>query len=659
MHRHRTARSLTALTGLLILASCGTEAREGDCGSELSSGECYIVRTQLGPLPKDIPVDPTNSFTSNESARKLGQALFFDTCLSEKNRMSCATCHQGGAALADGSARPLLVRVVQTGSNKAQNLPPLEELTTEAASDPGSHPLKDAQGQPLAVWNSVDKRWVGISRRTQTSPSANADDTYTGRNTPTLYNMAYGSGVQPADHDRSYGVVWTPLDGRYDSLWALSGEVFEFRAVQRTNRTYLAHRIFRAPELRKLYDSAFPDMKMQNLSRMTEGPNAKRIYPLNASPTTAAFQPDWVACWNNGVCAESDLLVPLDPEVKPTINQILANAGKAVGSYIHNLRSNQSRYDKFVGYWTKVKGSNVDTFVAADRSALSPAQQRGLRLFLGKAQCIQCHSGPNFTDWRFHNLGVPTDDVERRANGSMVPLTTGASLPIQLPAQCPPGTGPSPECPDQGRFAWQNRLAGSCPPSVDAAALRCQNTSTLSCRGAYNKPESDAMGCLPKEQFDSCALDANVPMDMASQQSACSARPGCAYLTEYAPALMKPVSRCVPRSTDRDLGAFKTPSLRNVGKTWPYMHNGAIFDHSVDTQEQAGATPHLRKVVEFYNQGGGTPVIGVRDPVLRPLLLTRTEIDDLVEFLQSLTDDTLGSRDEDKPLPLPDVACPT
>ena len=72
-----------------------------------------------------------------------------------------------------------------------------------------------------------------------------------------------------------------------------------------------------------------------------------------------------------------------------------------------------------------------------------------------------------------------------------------------------------------------------------------------------------------------------------------------------------------------DRGRFKTPTLRNIEVTGPYMHDGRI------------AT--LREVVEFYNRGGeGHPLT---DPLIRPLGLTDQEIDDLVEFMRGLTDE--------------------
>jgi cytochrome c peroxidase len=72
-------------------------------------------------------------------------------------------------------------------------------------------------------------------------------------------------------------------------------------------------------------------------------------------------------------------------------------------------------------------------------------------------------------------------------------------------------------------------------------------------------------------------------------------------------------------------GAFRTPNLRGVAETAPYMQSGQI------------AT--LEGVVDFYNSGGGTPMTGTRDPLLVPLGLTNEEGTDLVAFLRTLTGD--------------------
>ena len=59
-------------------------------------------------------------------------------------------------------------------------------------------------------------------------------------------------------------------------------------------------------------------------------------------------------------------------------------------------------------------GSRFDNFVKGDASALRPEEIRWLNLFIEKAKCITCHSGANFTDNDFHNIGTITEDEGRQ-----------------------------------------------------------------------------------------------------------------------------------------------------------------------------------------------------------------------------------------------------
>lgn len=70
---------------------------------------------------------------------------------------------------------------------------------------------------------------------------------------------------------------------------------------------------------------------------------------------------------------------------------------------------------------------------------------------------------------------------------------------------------------------------------------------------------------------------------------------------------------------------FKTPSLREIDETAPYMHNGAFVT--------------LEEVVSFYNKGAGK--IPNKDPLLKPLGLTQQEQTDLVAFLEALSGDLI------------------
>lgn len=72
---------------------------------------------------------------------------------------------------------------------------------------------------------------------------------------------------------------------------------------------------------------------------------------------------------------------------------------------------------------------------------------------------------------------------------------------------------------------------------------------------------------------------------------------------------------------EKDQGAFKTPTLREIARTAPYMHDGSLAI--------------LEEVIEFYNRGGNPN--RYLDAELRPLHLTDEEKQALVAFLRSLS----------------------
>jgi cytochrome c peroxidase len=76
---------------------------------------------------------------------------------------------------------------------------------------------------------------------------------------------------------------------------------------------------------------------------------------------------------------------------------------------------------------------------------------------------------------------------------------------------------------------------------------------------------------------------------------------------------------------EKDIGAFKTPTLRDVELTGPYMHDGSLKT--------------LLDVVRFYNEGGvDNPMIDVK---ISRLNLSEQEMSDLVEFIRALTSDDI------------------
>ena len=82
------------------------------------------------------------------------------------------------------------------------------------------------------------------------------------------------------------------------------------------------------------------------------------------------------------------------------------------------------------------------------------------------------------------------------------------------------------------------------------------------------------------------------------------------------------------RRTPETWGQFKTPSLRNVARSAPYMHQGQFAS--------------LRDVLQFYSTRAGTGNSGATgEKILKPLQLSGRELDDLQAFLESLTDEAI------------------
>jgi cytochrome c peroxidase len=134
---------------------------------------------------------------------------------------------------------------------------------------------------------------------------------------------------------------------------------------------------------------------------------------------------------------------------------------------------------------------------------------------------------------------------------------------------------------------------------------------------------------------ETTALTAQQKRGMAifnSPRGRCVASHGTADLTDrafhnigvgYGPEGQPPkdLGRGGITQRDEDTGAFKTPTLRNVAKTAPYMHDGSL------------AT--LKDVVAFYNRGGSPNAH--QDPRIRPLDLDEADQAALVAFLEALS----------------------
>lgn len=78
---------------------------------------------------------------------------------------------------------------------------------------------------------------------------------------------------------------------------------------------------------------------------------------------------------------------------------VFVNLGKAIAAYERRINYGPSRFDRFVSAW-RANGTPPKDVLTDDEVA-------GLKLFVGKGNCVQCHNGPLLTNNEFHNTGVP------------------------------------------------------------------------------------------------------------------------------------------------------------------------------------------------------------------------------------------------------------
>ncbi|MBE0615563.1 MAG: cytochrome-c peroxidase [Burkholderiales bacterium] len=160
-------------------------------------------------------------------------------------------------------------------------------------------------------------------------------------------------------------------DGRKDSQWSQALGPLESPVEHGGTRAQYAHVI--AANYRADYERIFGIL-----------PNLENI-PLSAGPVPdAAAAKSWEG---------------LSDAQRNAVTGVYVNIGKAIAAYERRIQYRASRFDRYVDGLRQATGT--------EQSALRPDEVAGLRLFIGKANCTQCHNGPLLTNNEFHNTGVP------------------------------------------------------------------------------------------------------------------------------------------------------------------------------------------------------------------------------------------------------------
>jgi cytochrome c peroxidase len=166
--------------------------------------------------------------------------------------------------------------------------------------------------------------------------------------------------------------AWLFWDGRKDSQWSQALGPLESPVEHGGDRTQYAHLV--ATHYRAEYEAVFG--RLPSLDGL----------PASAGPVADARRG---AAWSR-----------IPPARQDEISRVYANVGKAIAAYERRLEYGPSRFDRWVD--AVASGRAPDA-----ASALGPDELAGLRIFIGKGSCTNCHNGPLFTDDHFHNTGVP------------------------------------------------------------------------------------------------------------------------------------------------------------------------------------------------------------------------------------------------------------
>jgi len=182
---------------------------------------------------------------------------------------------------------------------------------------------------------------------------------YTARNSPSLVNSAY--------------YYWFDWAGRADTLAAQGAVALETLANASSSRLFVAHVIY--AKYKDEYEAVFGPLD----AALDPGATDAARFPASGRPKFSGGDPD--GPWE--LMAEADRLI---------VGRIMANIGKAFEAYERQLISGSSPFARYI---RDPEGSDFP-----------PAARRGLDLFIGKAACNECHTGPILSDNEFHNGGV-------------------------------------------------------------------------------------------------------------------------------------------------------------------------------------------------------------------------------------------------------------
>lgn len=657
----------------------------------LLSSSAFAFELALGPMPislKHLSVPevpglldgPAPIVVNKNAAIALGKALFWDINVGSDG-MACGSCHfhagadgrvknqiaPGGqsTALAD-QAFGVSADGSSLGPNRTLGLAdfPLhrrEDPFTDSAVVYNTDNVAGSSGTFSGDFKSVNRFSSGID-----TCSRSADGVFhlgagtrrvTPRNAPSVINAVFNhrsfwdgrannvfNGSSPwGDRDADAG-VWvktSPRSVQKQRLHLINSSLASLAVAPPLNSTEMSCRNRTMPEIgRKLLlrrplqnqevhydDSVLGPYSLSDKDKLSSGLNT-----TYKNLIIKAFNPRYWSYAGNVPVAVTAGQLPY--------NQMEANFamffGLAIQLYESTLISDESPFD------TSARDSNHQPI------DLSAAELNGLKQFR-KNQCALCHLGPNFSAASINAnaaiakthpeaFGEPTFFISTTTNVvnriplliKNVPITafydTGFSSNGITDEAADIGLGGIDDFGKPLSFSLQylQHLVGNEGAVYDAEVSKVRAcdfqdamTTNLKLRVPPASLFTTADGIVPQPQStENCFLPASnafVPTVAAAQLE-----------------LSKPDSRKMAAAVT---ATFKTPSLRNIELTGPYMHNGGM------------AT--LEQVIEFYSRGGNFKNDNKHITRVFPqpnLQLDAQNRSDLIAFLKTLTDDRVRYR---------------
>ena len=537
----------------------------GGCGGNKMDGfsnEDWSRIEAIAPRSSTMPPAPYDVLADDGNIAKLGQRLFFDKRGAE-------------AITVDGPSGKAAYQPIDPATGK-----PAVDANGKAIIVPGD------TGKVGCVTCHSSQYWVD-ARPYPLSHGRN----WLSHNTPTMVNTGYLESV-----------LWT---GRFDSLREHGA------GAMGTAASTLAQMHFVYTYYKDLYNASFPGTVFDPNAPQNQ---ATGMSPFEPGATDAARFPATAnakgATTVNGktVMSADGVFEKMTLADQAEANNFKANMGTVFEAHPRRLNTPNSPFERYVK--------------EQDSTLISESAKNGLRLFIGKASCLDCHNGPALSDNLYHNIGVPTPmgfppgsatpaTPDRGRGGVLVAQLNNQLMNIRTNGMITDQSSQVPIFGGAGQYSNQTQADAARQRLLDLDAQLCQTRSssiddvTAACQALFypGAPEDDTKTPIVPAK----PADARLATCIAANTA-----PNVTICTKYA---------------DSEEGAFRTPSLLSIAMTGPYFHTGMYNT--------------LRDVVVHYNQGGaptGT-FVGTKSARIRPLGLTDPEIDDLVEFLKTLTGD--------------------